>query len=96
MLYFLNTVLYFNVYKDDDDDDDDDDRCVDDELQVGQLARKAGFDDVSLSHQVMPMVRIVPRGFTACADAYLTPHIKKYLQVSFLSRKWNLRLKTIT
>jgi 5-oxoprolinase (ATP-hydrolysing) len=27
----------------------------------------------------MPMVRIVPRGFTACADAYLTPHIHKYV-----------------
>lgn len=25
------------------------------------------------------MVRAVPRGFTACVDAYLTPHIKKYL-----------------
>lgn len=28
----------------------------------------------------MPMIRIVPRGFTACADAYLTPHIKRYIQ----------------
>ena len=27
----------------------------------------------------MPMVRLVPRGFTACADAYLTPAIKQYL-----------------
>ncbi|XP_078086332.1 5-oxoprolinase isoform X2 [Mustelus asterias] len=27
----------------------------------------------------MPMVRAVPRGYTACADAYLTPCIKKYL-----------------
>lgn len=26
------------------------------------------------------MVRLVPRGFTACADAYLTPHVKKYVQ----------------
>lgn len=30
------------------------------------------------------MVRIVPRGFTACADAYLTPHVKKYVE-SFAS-----------
>lgn len=36
---------------------------------------------MSLSHEVMPMTRIVPRGFTACADAYLTPRIKNYLQV---------------
>lgn len=40
----------------------------------------AGFAHVSLSHKVMPMVRLVPRGFTACADAYLTPHVKKYVQ----------------
>ncbi|XP_054270976.1 5-oxoprolinase-like [Macrosteles quadrilineatus] len=54
--------------------------CVEDELLVGKLADQSGFDHVSLSHQIMPMVRIVPRGFTACADAYLTPHIKKYVQ----------------
>ena len=28
----------------------------------------------------MPMVKMVPRGFTATADAYLTPHILKYIQ----------------
>lgn len=26
------------------------------------------------------MVKMVPRGFTAAADAYLTPHIMKYIQ----------------
>lgn len=54
------------------------------ELGIGEIAKQIGFSNVSLSHQVMPMVRIVPRGFTACADAYLTPHIQKYLQ-SFAS-----------
>uniref|UniRef100_A0A1I8JR28 Hydantoinase_A domain-containing protein n=1 Tax=Macrostomum lignano TaxID=282301 RepID=A0A1I8JR28_9PLAT len=34
---------------------------------------------VSLSHRVMQMVRAVPRGHTACADAYLTPCIDKYI-----------------
>lgn len=48
---------------------------------MGQLAREIGFPQVSLSHEVMPMTRIVPRGFTTCADAYLTPHIKNYLEV---------------
>ena len=28
----------------------------------------------------MSMIRMVPRGFTASADAYLTPHIKEYLK----------------
>ncbi|XP_078607993.1 5-oxoprolinase-like isoform X1 [Branchiostoma floridae x Branchiostoma japonicum] len=49
------------------------------EQKVGQLAREMGFHQVSLSSEVMPMFRIVPRGYTACADAYLTPHIKRYL-----------------
>ncbi|EFJ47592.1 hypothetical protein VOLCADRAFT_61291, partial [Volvox carteri f. nagariensis] len=49
------------------------------EQQVGSLAREMGFTQVSLSHEVMPMVKMVPRGFTAAADAYLTPHIKKYI-----------------
>lgn len=62
-------------------------RYVDDESRVGEIATSLGFSHVSLSHKVMAMVKIVPRGFTACADAYLTPHIKKYLQVNFLIEK---------
>lgn len=50
------------------------------EVAVGVLAREVGFTHVSLSHEVMPMVKMVARGFTAAADAYLTPHIMKYLQ----------------
>ncbi|XP_015426864.1 PREDICTED: 5-oxoprolinase, partial [Myotis davidii] len=46
------------------------------EQQVGALAREMGFTHVSLSSEAMPMVRIVPRGHTACADAYLTPAIQ--------------------
>jgi len=46
---------------------------------VGNLAMELGFEHVSLSSEIMPMVRIVPRGFTACADGYLTPCIKNYL-----------------
>ena len=38
-----------------------------------------GFTHVSLSSSVMKMVKMVPRGFTAAADAYLTPHIVRYL-----------------
>ncbi|XP_026542906.1 5-oxoprolinase isoform X2 [Notechis scutatus] len=50
------------------------------EQQVGTLARELGFRQVSLSSEVMPMVRVVPRGYTACIDAYLTPCILRYLQ----------------
>uniref|UniRef100_A0A8C0GYP2 5-oxoprolinase, ATP-hydrolysing n=1 Tax=Chelonoidis abingdonii TaxID=106734 RepID=A0A8C0GYP2_CHEAB len=49
------------------------------EQQVGALARELGFQHVSLSSSVMPMVRVVPRGYTACTDAYLTPCIHRYL-----------------
>lgn len=38
-----------------------------------------GFTCVSLSSVVMPMVKMVPRGFTAAADAYLTPHIMRWV-----------------
>ncbi|XP_035133381.1 5-oxoprolinase isoform X2 [Callithrix jacchus] len=50
------------------------------EQQVGALAWELGFTHVSLSSEAMPMVRIVPRGHTACADAYLTPAIQRYVQ----------------
>ncbi|XP_059827580.1 5-oxoprolinase [Hypanus sabinus] len=49
------------------------------ERRVGELARRLGFQHVSLSSEVMPMVRVVPRGYTACADAYLTPCIRRYI-----------------
>ncbi|OQV21451.1 5-oxoprolinase [Hypsibius exemplaris] len=54
------------------------------EIQIGRIAEDIGFTNISLSCQVMPMVRIVPRGQTTCVDAYLTPHIKRYL-TSFAS-----------
>ena len=49
------------------------------EEAVGALAASLGFTQVSLSSRVMPMVKIVPRGYTAAADAYLTPHIQAYI-----------------
>ncbi|KAL4716495.1 hypothetical protein ACJJTC_015923 [Scirpophaga incertulas] len=52
----------------------------DHELKIGKIALDVGFTQVSLSHVVMSMVRMVPRGFTACADAYLTPHIRQYVR----------------
>ncbi|XP_033924706.1 5-oxoprolinase, partial [Melopsittacus undulatus] len=49
------------------------------EQRVASLAHELGFTHVSLSSSVAPMVRAVPRGFTACADAYLSPCIRRYL-----------------
>jgi len=51
----------------------------DHELAVGELARAVGFTHVTCSSAVMPMVKMVPRGYTATADAYLTPAIRAYV-----------------
>lgn len=51
----------------------------DHEALVGRLARDIGFEHVSLSHELMPMIKLIPRATSACADAYLTPAIKKYI-----------------
>ena len=51
----------------------------DHEQWLGELAREIGFTQISLSHEVMPMVKMVARGDTTTVDAYLTPHIRNYL-----------------
>ncbi|XP_058825820.1 5-oxoprolinase [Topomyia yanbarensis] len=53
--------------------------CPTHELLVGAIADQIGFRHVTLSHKAMPMCRLVARGFTACAEAYLTPHVERYL-----------------
>ena len=50
------------------------------ETLVGEIAKEIGFDHISLSHELMPMIKLVPRATSACADAYLTPAIKKYIK----------------
>jgi 5-oxoprolinase (ATP-hydrolysing) len=50
------------------------------EQTVRSIATSMGFQQISLSSDVMPMVRIVPRGCTTIVDAYLTPIIKRYLE----------------
>ncbi|KAI9794652.1 MAG: hypothetical protein M1833_000341 [Piccolia ochrophora] len=52
---------------------------LDHERLVGKVAHEIGFKHVSLSHELMPMIKLVPRATSACADAYLTPTIKKYI-----------------
>ncbi|CAH8521539.1 unnamed protein product [Dicrocoelium dendriticum] len=50
------------------------------ELILEKIARDIGFVNTSLSHQVMPMARLVPRASTAVVDAYLTPRICAYVE----------------
>jgi 5-oxoprolinase (ATP-hydrolysing) len=50
------------------------------EEMIGKVAEEMGcFDQISLSHSVMPMVKMVSRGHTTTAAAYLTPKISTYL-----------------
>ena len=50
------------------------------EARVAELAREAGFAQVSVSHEVAPLVKLVPRGDTAVADAYLSPVLRRYVE----------------
>lgn len=50
------------------------------EQQIGALAREAGFTQISLSHQVSPLVKLVSRGDTTVVDAYLSPILRRYVQ----------------
>jgi 5-oxoprolinase (ATP-hydrolysing) len=50
------------------------------ERRAGALARAAGFTQVSLSHEVSPLIRYVARGDTTVADAYLSPVLHRYVE----------------
>ncbi|KAK8844794.1 hypothetical protein IAR55_006644 [Kwoniella newhampshirensis] len=54
------------------------------ELQIEALAKEMGFTQISVSSQLQPMIKMVPRGTSATADAYLTPGIQQYIS-SFAS-----------
>lgn len=49
------------------------------EQQAADLARTAGFSQVSASHEVSPLIKLVGRGDTAVVDAYLSPILKRYV-----------------
>ena len=49
------------------------------ELQVGEIAKQIGFTQISISHQVSPLIKLVSRGDTTVVDAYLTPILKRYV-----------------
>ena len=53
------------------------------EAAVAKIAREIGFTQVSTSHEVSPLSKIVPRGQTSIVDGYLTPVLRRYVdQVS--------------
>ncbi|GAA2269390.1 MULTISPECIES: hydantoinase B/oxoprolinase family protein [Kitasatospora] len=50
------------------------------ERLIGELARATGFPQVSLSSEVSPLMRLVPRGDTTVVDAYLSPVLRRYVE----------------
>lgn len=49
------------------------------EEQVADIAREIGFTQVSVSHEVSPMMKLVGRGDTTVLDAYLSPILRRYV-----------------
>lgn len=49
------------------------------EAMVAGLAREVGFPQVSASHEVSPLIKLVGRGDTTVADAYLSPILRRYV-----------------
>lgn len=49
------------------------------EKLIGQIAQEIGFDNITLSHKVLPMIKAVNRGQSTCVDAYLTPIVQEYI-----------------
>jgi 5-oxoprolinase (ATP-hydrolysing) len=49
------------------------------EQAIGTLAQRIGFPQVSLSSEVSPLMKVVPRGDTAVVDAYLSPVLRRYI-----------------
>jgi 5-oxoprolinase (ATP-hydrolysing) len=49
------------------------------EEAIGKLAEGAGFGQVSLSSEVSPLMKLVSRGDTTVADAYLSPVLRRYV-----------------
>src|SRR5271169_1007637 len=49
------------------------------EQEVAALARAMGFPQVSVSHEVSPLIKLVGRGDTTVVDAYLSPILRRYV-----------------
>ncbi|HMN86686.1 MAG TPA: hydantoinase/oxoprolinase N-terminal domain-containing protein, partial [Bauldia sp.] len=50
------------------------------EKQVADLARQMGFPEVTASHAVSPLIKLVGRGDTTVVDAYLSPGLRRYVR----------------
>ncbi len=49
------------------------------ELSAERLARQVGFSQISVSHRISPLMKLVARGDTTVVDAYLSPILRRYV-----------------
>ncbi len=50
------------------------------EKRAAQIAKALGFTQISVSHEAVPLMKLIPRGDTTVADAYLSPVLARYTQ----------------
>lgn len=49
------------------------------EIEIGRLAAAVGFEQISLSHRVSPLIKLISRGDTTTVDSYLSPILHRYV-----------------
>jgi len=54
-------------------------RFTDHEKRLAAIAHEAGFAQISVSHEVAPLIKLVGRGDTTVVDAYLSPILRRYV-----------------
>ncbi|EGV60399.1 5-oxoprolinase [Yamadazyma tenuis] len=52
----------------------------DHERKLKQIAEEVGFEHISVSHELIPMISAIPRAQSTVCDGYLTPVVKEYIQ----------------
>jgi 5-oxoprolinase (ATP-hydrolysing) len=55
-------------------------RFADHERRAAELAKAVGFTQISVSHAVSPLMKLVGRGDTTVVDAYLSPILRRYVE----------------
>ncbi|AWW74463.1 5-oxoprolinase [Erythrobacter sp. KY5] len=50
----------------------------DHEIRLSKIASELGFKQISTSHEVAPLIKLIPRGDTTVVDAYLSPVLRRY------------------
>ena len=55
-------------------------RFTDHERRLAAIAREVGFEQISVSHEIGALIKLIGRGDTTVADAYLSPILRAYVE----------------